>query len=53
MQEVAASSLAYLDGGSGSMFIQIALSGVLTLAFVYRSALAKVKAQFKRIAPPK
>jgi hypothetical protein len=44
---------AYLDGGTGSMVMQVAVSGLLAAAFVYRSAWAKVKGAFKRIRPTK
>lgn len=44
---------AYLDGGTGSMVMQVALSGVLAAVFVYRSAWAKLKGMVKKVRPPK
>ncbi len=39
---------AYLDGGSGSMVMQAAISGLLAVALVYRTAWAKIKGLFDR-----
>jgi hypothetical protein len=44
---------AYLDGGTGSMVMQVAVSGLLAVVFVYRSAWAKIKDVAKRVRPPK
>jgi hypothetical protein len=41
--------LAYLDGGSGSMVFQIALSGLLATAYVTRAAWSGVISKFKKI----
>jgi hypothetical protein len=44
---------AYLDGGTGSMVMQVAVSGLLAAVFVYRSAWAKIKGLVTKVRPPK
>ncbi len=40
---VAASLLAYLDPGSGSVVLQIAIAGILSGLYFVRSSLARIK----------
>ncbi len=42
------SSVAYLDGGTGSMLLQAALAGTLTAAYFVKSQWALLKAKFGR-----
>jgi hypothetical protein len=44
---------AYLDGGSGSMVLQMAVSGLLATVLVYRSAWAKLKSAVTKNRRPK
>ncbi len=44
---------AYLDGGTGSMVMQVAVSGLLAAVFVYRSAWAKIKSLVTKDRPSK
>ena len=39
----------YIDGGTGSMLLQVAVSGVLGALFVARSVLSSIPARFRKI----
>jgi hypothetical protein len=41
--------LSYLDGGSGSIVFQVALSGLLAVGYVYRSAWTGIRTRLRKI----
>jgi hypothetical protein len=43
--------LAYLDPGTGSMFLQLALAGLLSGMFALKSASVQVRAAVQRLLP--
>lgn len=48
-----APAFGYIDGGTGSMIMQIAISGLLGALFFARSAIARVSQVFTRKGEPK
>lgn len=48
-----ASSFGYIDGGTGSMVLQVAISGVLGGIFVLRSFLSSIPSRLRRKAVPR
>lgn len=44
-------TLAYLDGGTGSLLLQSALAGVLTAGYVIKTQWFAIKARFSRKNP--
>ncbi|RYG42194.1 hypothetical protein EON79_19390 [bacterium] len=44
-------TLAYLDGGTGSLLLQSAVAGVLTAGYVMKTQWAYLKARFARKSP--
>lgn len=48
-----ASSFGYIDGGTGSMVLQVAISGVLGGLFLMRSFLTSLPARLRRRDPAK
>jgi len=48
MFALSVSSLAYLDGGSGSLLIQVLVGGVLTAGYVVKTQWNYLKAKISR-----
>ncbi len=53
MFTLCASSFGYIDGGTGSMVLQVAISGVLGGLFLMRSFLSSLPSRLRRRPEPR